>query len=59
MKKGGIWAAYRRGLVVGGVAGALYMAYVYWRAQMSPGDPVLNQYYRWARGQQAQNPFAE
>ncbi len=42
-------SVYLRGLLAGGLLGAAYLAYVYWRAQLFPGNPQLKQYYAWLR----------
>ncbi|MEI6045733.1 MAG: hypothetical protein WCS37_15410 [Chloroflexota bacterium] len=37
--------SYRRGFLWGTLLGALWLVWVYWRAQQFPGDPNLNRYY--------------
>lgn len=41
--------SYWRGFLAGLVAGALWLLWVYRRAEQFPGDPDLNRYYAWLR----------
>jgi hypothetical protein len=36
---------YFRGFKVGFALGVAYLSYVYWRAGLFPGDPVLKKFY--------------
>jgi hypothetical protein len=38
-----------RGFIGGMVLGALWLLWVYRRAEQFPGDPALNRYYAWLR----------
>jgi hypothetical protein len=40
---------YRRGFIGGSLLGAVWLIWVYRRAQQFPGDPELNRYYAWLR----------
>ena len=54
-----MFRSYRRGFLGGLVLGALWLLWVYRRAEQFPGDPALNRYYAWLRhlpGAPAANP---
>ncbi len=44
-----MFKSYRRGFGGGLILGALWLLWVYWRAEQFPGDPALNRYYAWLR----------
>jgi hypothetical protein len=44
-----MFRSYRRGFSWGLGLGALWLLWVYRRAEQFPGDPALNRYYAWLR----------
>jgi hypothetical protein len=44
-----MFRSFRRGFGWGMLLGALWLLWVYHRAEQFPGDPDLNRYYAWLR----------